>query len=116
MDTKPAVNPTAVTDSYWVWARLPTSLQTSAGTYGKWLVFRNLDRLDETWRQIREAVELGATSAKSSTAAIKTGGVSQRQGVICIYTSEETMDEVGLKLIYMVKHDIRYKTDEATLT
>ena len=25
------------------------------------------------------------------------------------------MDEVGLKLVYMVKQDIRYKTDEATL-
>lgn len=65
-----------------------------------------------------ESGELGATSAKASTAAAATVGVAQAQrgqGVICVYTTENTIDEVGLKLIYLVKHDIRYKTDEATL-
>ena len=118
---KPAENPTTIRDSYWVWAKLPAAPQTSDGTYGKWLVFRNFDRLDETWHRIKEAVEsgeLGATSAKSSTAAAATVGVAQArkgQGVICVYMSKNTIDEVGLKLIYLVRHDIRYKTDEATL-
>ena len=66
-----------------------------------------------------ESGELGATGAKSSTAMESPSssgrqGSSSRVGVICVYTSEETMDEVGLKLVYMVKQDIRYKTDEAT--
>ena len=112
------VNPTSVTQDYWVWADPP---QSSQKTLGKWLVFKRFDKLDETWHTIRKAVEsgeLGATDAKSSTAMEKSGrqgsSASSRMGVICVYTSEEAMDEVGLKLVYIVKQDIRYKTDEAT--
>lgn len=37
------------------------------------------------------------------------------KGVICVYTTKEAIDEVGLLLIQNVRHTIRYKTDEATL-
>ena len=69
---------------------------------------------------IRKAVESGeldSTGAKCSTA--KPDPLSHprdsSEGVIRVYTSEEMMDEVGFKLVHMVKQDIRYKTDEATL-
>ena len=68
-------------------------------------------------RKAVESGELGATGAKCSTAKdnpLKYPRNSNK-GVICVYTSKETMDEVGFKLIRMVKQDIRYKTDEATL-
>ena len=118
------VNPTAVTQNYWVWAEPPHSIRSSQKTLGKWLVFKQFNKLDETWHTIRKTVEsgeLGATGAKSSTAMENPSSsdrqgssTSSRVGVICVYTSEEAMDEVGLKLVYMVKQDIRYKTDEAT--
>ena len=111
------VNPTTVTDAYWVWA---DGISSSQKTLGKWLVFKRFDKLDETWHMIQKAVEsgqLGATGAKCSTA--KDNSLcyprNSNKGVICVYTSEETMDEVGFKLVHMVKQTIRYKTDEATL-
>lgn len=70
-------------------------------------------------RKAVESGELGATGAKSSTALEDASCYPMHPntsvGVICVYTSEETMDEVGFKLVHMVKQTIRYKTDEATL-
>ncbi len=87
---------------------------------GKWMVFEPISRIDDTWYQIAEAVisgELGAISAKVSTAKENPTATSNRDKVICVYTSEQTMDEVGLKLIDLprVRKTIRYKTDQATL-
>ena len=119
-DIDPEVNPTTITDAYWVGVDGPDEIRYSQETLGKWLVFKRSERLDKTWHMIRKAVEsgeLGATGAKCSTAKdnpLKYPRNSNK-GVICVYTSEETMDEVGFKLIHMVKQDIRYKTDEATL-
>ena len=114
------VNPTTVTDTYWVWAKAPDEIRSSQKTLGKWLVFKQLEELDETWHMIRKAVEsgqLGARGAKCSTALEDAScyPMDSSVGVICVYTSEETMDEVGFKLVHMVKQTIRYKTDEATL-
>ena len=33
-------------------------------------------------------------------------------GVICVYTCEYNMDDIGFKLIELVQQDIKYKTDE----
>ena len=111
------VNPTSVTQNFWVWADAPREI-TSQKTLGKWLVFKRFDKLDETWHTIRKAVEsgeLGATGAKCTTARREPPYDKSRKGVICVYTSEETVDEVGLKLVKIVKQDLPYKTDEATL-
>lgn len=113
-----SVNPTSVTHDYWVWAKAPHAITSSQDTLGKWLVFKALNKLDETWHTIRKAVEsgeLGATGAKCSTARREPPYDKSRKGVICVYTSEETVDEVGLKLVNIVKQDLPYKTDEATL-
>jgi hypothetical protein len=85
---------------------------------GKWLVFKNKENgdLDRTWETIRCAVEsgeLGSPLAKCSTDYDR--DKEKKEGVICVYTTAETMDEVGLKLIPLVQQTIRYKTDEATL-
>ena len=114
------VDPTTVTDDHYVRAKPPCA--PSQKTLGKWLVFKPLEELDETWHMIRRAVESGeldSTGAKCSTAYAVANPSSHTMdpstGVICIYTSEEAMDEVGFKLVHMVKQDIRYKTNEATL-
>ena len=113
------VDPTTVTDDKWV--RVEPPCAPSQKTLGKWLVFKPLEELDETWHMIRRAVESGeldSTGAKCSTAYAVANPSSHTMdpstGVICIYTSEETMDEVGFKLVHMVEQDIWYKTDEAT--
>ena len=112
------VDPTKVTDDHYVRA-IPPSVP-SQKTLGKWLVFKPLEELDKTWHMIRKAVESGeldSTGATSSTAMPDPArhATNSTEGVICIHTSVETMDEVGFKLVHMVKQDIRYKTDEATL-
>ena len=89
-------------------------------TLGKWMVFKHKTTIDETWKQIRQAVqsgELGATGAKVSTRKPGPNQNDPNMHVICVYTSREEMDEVGLKLIHLplVRQTIRYKTDEATL-
>ncbi len=72
------------------------------------------------WSGLRQAVqsgELGATGAKVSTRRPSPNSKNPNMHVICVYTTREEMDEVGLKLIHLplVRHNIRYKTDEATL-
>ena len=46
--------PTEVHDSYWVYAKYPK--KDTSHIVGKWLVFKDLDSLDEAWSQIRSAV------------------------------------------------------------
>ena len=115
------VNPTSVTDAYWVWCDPPDIVPKSTVTYGKWLVFKRLAKLDESWHMIRRAVEAGefgdgCTGAKCSTSHKKAERPYPSQGVFMVYTTRESMDEVGLMLIHKVKQTIRYKTDEATLS
>ena len=110
--------PTSVYDSFWIWQDSPSS---SGTTLGKWLIFKHVSKIDATWKEVSEAVgsgELGATGAKVSTMRKNEMASDQDVKVICVYTTKEDMDEVGLKLIRLstVRQTIRYKTDEATLT
>jgi hypothetical protein len=84
---------------------------------GKWLVFKNKENgdLDRTWETIRCAVESGKLGSPIAKCSTNYGHDETRNSVICVYTTAETMDEVGLKLIPLVQQTIRYKTDEATL-
>ena len=40
---------------------------------------------------------------------------SNKAKVICVYTTEGDIVEVGMRLVHVVKQTIRYKTDEATM-
>lgn len=74
-------------------------------------------QLDTLWHKIHPLVRtgrLGANGAKCST-GLSTGTSRDGNGVICVYTTREMRDEVGLKLIEEVKQTIKYKSDEATL-
>ncbi len=120
-ETRSALGPTSITDEYVVTARAPPEItSTQTVRYGKWLVFKDVEQLDDTWRVIKQAVEsgeLGAMEASCSTRRYnptEAGPGSKQSGVIRVFTSEETMDEVGFRLVQLVKHDISYKTEEAT--
>ena len=110
--------PTEEYKAYWIRQDGPPEIGRRGETLGKWLVFKHVSMIDRTWRIIRDAVasgELGATGCKVSTNR-KDPDAKKDTFVICVYTTKEDMDEVGLKLIQMVRQTIRYKTDEATLS
>lgn len=108
-------NPSEVYDDYWIWESGP---EKKGLTLGKWLIFKHKSAIDKTWETVRRAVasgELGATGAKVSTMRDNSNAWNPDMKVICVYTTAEDVDAVGLKLIPLVRQTIRYKTDEATL-
>lgn len=112
------LDPTKVTDFFWVWAR-PPHLPDNVSTHGKWLVFKPMATIDEAWHAIRRAVEAGefgagCTGAKCSTNREHPEKPKSTQGVYMVYTTEEGMDEVGMILAHKVRQTIRYKKDEDT--
>ena len=109
--------PSQTYDKFWIWQDAPESIADKGPTLGKWLVFRPVSKIDEMWEKIRKLVEsggLGATGAKVST-MMENPTAKDPSKVICVYTTKEDVDEVGLKLIQVVQNTIRYKTDKATL-
>jgi len=106
-------------DSYFVWAI--HSKKSAIPIVGKWLVFKHYDELDETWRLIRTAVleQKLSSCVKAKCSTLKynpsTGGPGPKtNGVICVYTGENDMDDIGFKLIEIIKQSITYKLDEFT--
>ena len=109
-------------DVTWCIVILRDIQRKDADIYGKWLVFKDLDKLSETWKSIVEAMKEDrmerCCEAKCSTLYYNphcTGPGPCTVGVICVYTYKDDMDAVGFKLIQLVKQDIKYKTDEDTL-
>ena len=88
-----ALNPTSVTESFWVWCS-PPNVPQYASTYGKWLVFKSMSRLDAAWHEIRQCVEAGefgdaCTGAKCSTNRQDPAKPKSTQGVFMVYTTRE---------------------------
>ncbi len=114
----PRPQPSTTDSDYWIWQDAPDSCQEKGESLGKWLVFKHKSKIDETWEIVRQAVasgELGATGAKVSTMKPNPNASNPDIKVICVYTISNDVDEVGLKLIQLVRQRISYKTDEATL-
>ena len=110
--------PSQTYDEFWIWQDAPESIADKGPSLGKWLVFRHVSKIDEMWEKIRKLVEsgeLGATGAKVATMKKNLNAADPNHKVICVYTTKEDVDEVGLKLIQVVQNTIKYKTDEATL-
>ena len=85
--------------------------------FGKWLVFKDFDKMDESWEKIRTAIITdtlqGCVYARCSTMRYNPsndGPGPTTKGVICVYTEEHNMDGIGFKLIEIVQQDIKYKT------
>ena len=112
-------NPTEVTDHSWVFICSPNKNKRALG---KWMVFRPFTLLDKTWHMIRNGIETGQLSECTTVAKCSAmfyhpscGGPGPKTGgVICVHTTEKNVDEAGHILISMVKHDIKYKTNEAS--
>ena len=113
------VRPSKVHDTYWIWESAPEEFESRGETYGKWLVFKHVSVIDKNWDIVRKAVasgELGAIGCTVSTRKKSHKSNDDDMHVILVYTTKEDMDEVGMRLIPLVRQTIRYKTDEATLS
>ncbi len=88
---------------------------------GKWMVFRYLHELDETWKKICKALIRGKLQ-DCLTVATTTQKYEPREagpgpnttGVIFVYTEEHNVDAIGFELVKIVKNDIKYKTEQAS--
>ena len=87
--------------------------------YGKWIVYKDLEDLDDAWKKIGEAIlanELpGCRDAKCSTLyydPTRVGPGPCTTGAILLYTKKDNIDAVGFKLIKLVRQDIKYKSNE----
>ena len=86
-------------------------------TLGKWLIFKHISYIDQVWETISQTVvsgELGVTPAKVPTKKVNPNSSGANIKVICVYTTTEDSDKVGMKLIPYVCETIRYKTDAET--
>lgn len=84
-------NPSEITDIYWIYALgknivypNPTKLS------GKWLLFVNIEKLDETWKAVKKATEEGKLGDFSKTATSKPSPTATKLNtkVICVYTKD----------------------------
>lgn len=116
--------PSEVTDVYWIYAKrekgkYPTSTQRS----GKWLVFVNIDDVDEVWEKIKKATREGQLegSAKVATAKQNPNATNPNTKVICVYTYDWS-DEKDVKRVrdelrkLGITNKIPYRADEDTLS
>jgi len=114
--------PASRKDVAWCTLVLKDFRPEDASIYGNWLVRRDYDKLNITWRRIVEELKGNRLEkcflAKCSTLFYNPLCVDpgpSTAGVICVYTYKDDMEAVGYKLIQIVKQDIEYKTDEDTL-
>lgn len=121
-DTEVNSLPTEVHDEFWIHVRRRRDPNQHDKTLGKWMVFKHYDEIDQTWKNIQTAIlsddMQGCVYAKCSTMMYSpscSGPGPDTCGVICVYTSQNNMDDIGFRLIEIVKQDIKYKLDEATL-
>ena len=114
------VRPSEEHDIYFIRQSAPEEFESRGETYGKWLVFKHISVIDKNWGIISKAVASGKLGATFCT--VSTRKKSPKSGddddthVISVYTTREDVDEVGMKLIPLVRQKIRYKPDEATLS
>lgn len=114
--------PSQVTDEYWVWAHARGGRASGIDSGGKWMVFVPIDKLDDWWVKLRDAVQsdrLGP-SIKAPTALENPHEQNQRVRVIIVYSADyQDVEDVERVLGELRDMDVywrlAYKTNEATL-
>ena len=70
--TSPPSLPSKTTDVYWLFAENRTNVNNEMPTNcGKWLVFRKVNEMDETWEIIKKATEEGKLGHASKVSTMK---------------------------------------------
>lgn len=116
--------PSEVTDVYWICAiRKRGKYPEATSRSGKWLIFVDIEEVDEVWAKIKKATEEGklGDSAKVATAKPSPLSAHRSEKVICVYTYDWTEEEdvrrirEELRKLGITKR-IPYKTNEDTLS
>ena len=116
------LNPTTVTDRYWLREVLPVD---EVNNPGKWLLFFPPDRVDDGWEEIRQMFldgELpGVIQVKVSTAkpSNRKSGTDYVGCLHCNHSSDDRgIKDIGRAILertgYVEKPYIYYKSDEQT--
>ncbi len=122
MKTQNEIFPSIVTDTYWLYAKRKKG-NYPAHTFngGKWLVFVDVNKIDEVWSKIKTATENGllGVESKVSTARKNPNAIDPNKKVICVYTYDYTDKEDVMRIRQElrnigIKNKIPYKTDNAT--
>ena len=115
--------PSEITDVYWICAKNKTkNCPVVTERSGKWLLFVDVQVIDDVWMKIKQATEDGrlGQDAKVATAKPSPNEVDRRKRVICVYTYDWTDEED----VRRVREELRtlgftekipYKSDEDTL-
>jgi len=111
-------NPSEVTSTPFIWATYKGKMRPESERVGKWLFFVTEKYIDDTWRNVKKAVEGGKLwkFAKVSTAWRSKGSVY----VVCVYTYDHDDDKDVMKIREHLremgfKRLAAYKTDAQTL-
>ena len=115
--------PSQVTDVYWINAyRRKGKYPEATCRSGKWLVFVDVEGVDEVWAKVKKATEGGELGHRAKVATAKRNPLATRpeKKVICVYTYDWTDD----KDVRRIREELRelgitaripYKTDQDTL-
>ena len=93
--------------------------------YGKWMIFKHLDEIDDTWKAIQGALDTGRLQKYVSRVKCTTkmynptekgpGPCTTASINVFLNSSEDRIiDDVGRRLIQIARQNIRYKKNEDT--
>lgn len=111
-------NPSNTYDLYWLNVENNKVKSHVTNRSGKWLLFFNLDQIDNMWKIIKNNVENGNLGPCAKVSTMKNN--PNKIKVICVYSNnyKNTQDvtRIGLKLIELLNLSvtIHYKTDLQT--
>ena len=110
-------NPSETINAAWIVSTYTGKTKKATDRIGKWLCFVAEKDIDNTWQNVKKAVEAGKLwkIAKVSTALFSKGRVY----VVCVYTYDhEDAEDVMRVREYLrkmgFKRTLSYKTDELT--
>ncbi|MFZ2412370.1 MAG: putative phosphothreonine lyase domain-containing protein [Candidatus Methanoperedens sp.] len=115
--------PSEVTDNYWIYAKgkIGGKHQPLTPRSGKWLIFVDIENIDEVWAKVEKAYKEGKLGpyAKVATAKPNPNATNPETKVICVYTYDWT-DEEDVKRVREelrkigIINKIPYKANEDT--
>ncbi len=116
--------PSEEIDVYWIYAkRMNGEYPKSTEKSGKWLVFADINEVDDLWANIKKATEEGKLGGGSKVATAKPNpnAANPNTKVICVYSYDWT-DRKDVKQIREelrslgITKKIPYKSDKDTMS